>query len=62
MITKALGVLDTKLKSMSDDDILATWEALRPGWDSESFWDKENDIAMTDWAEAIYSKKSRRGL
>lgn len=62
MTTKGVSVLDAKLKSMSNADILETWEALKPETDDKSFWDEENDITMGDWIEAVYSEKTRRGL
>ena len=62
MIISAGRIIDAKLRSMTDDDIRATWEALRSGWGSRSFWDAEHDISMDDWAEAVYSEKSERGI
>ena len=55
-------VIGRKLASMSDDDISVTWEALRVGWQSDKLWDPENGITMDDWAEAVYSEKSERGI
>ncbi|MBI3046536.1 MAG: hypothetical protein HYY86_03325 [Candidatus Harrisonbacteria bacterium] len=54
-------IIGRKLASMSNDDILVTWEALQGGI-PEGFWAQENGISMDDWAEAVYSEKSERGL
>lgn len=54
-------IIGRKLGSMSDDDILVTWEALGKGI-PEGFWDPEHGITMDDWTEAVYSEKSIRGL
>ena len=54
-------IIGRKLGSMSDDDILVTWEALGKGI-PEGFWDAEHGITMDDWAGVVYSEKSARGL
>ena len=54
-------IIGIKLGSMNDADILVTWNALQGGI-PEGFWDPTNGITMDDWAEAVYSEKSERGL
>ena len=55
-------VIHEKLDSMSNADILVTWGALSQGWHSDELWDREHGITMDDWAEAVHSEKSGRGL
>ncbi|GEM_PF-4339839 len=53
--------ITTKLKSMSDADILKVWSFLQKDT-LEGFWDLDHKITMQEWAEAVYSEKTRRGL
>lgn len=50
-----------KLAAMSDRDIMIIWRALA-NYDPSEYYDRENNITMDDWAEAVYSERSRRGL
>ena len=54
--------ITSKLASMTDQDIMTTWDALSRGWDSNAFLDPEHGITMDNWAEAVYFEKTRRGL
>ena len=61
-MANGVGVVDRKLKSMSNDDIFTTWEALIGGYDGDSFWNPEHGITMDEWANAVYMEKGRRGF
>jgi hypothetical protein len=53
--------INQKLEQMSDSSLLAVWEGLR-NYDPTEMYDVERGITMDEWAEAVYSEISLRGL
>lgn len=52
---------EDEVSQMSDEQLLTTWKAL-----GENPWPKDDmktqTLSMDDWAEIVYSEKTKRGL
>jgi hypothetical protein len=50
-----------KLAAMSDGDLRTVWRSLE-NYDPDEYYDAEKGIKMDEWANAVYSELSSRGL
>ena len=55
--------MNEKLAAVSNDDLLAIWESLKHvDCGTNEYYDRERDLTMFDWANAVYSEKTARGI
>jgi hypothetical protein len=57
----AMKAMFAKIEALTNQELLAVWTALKH-YDPKDFYDRQHSITMDDWANAIYSNISRRGL
>ncbi|MDP2684671.1 MAG: hypothetical protein Q8P20_06555 [bacterium] len=67
-VKQAFDKMYAKLEAMDDNEILSVWEALNHVPDNfesqkkKDMWDRDAGITMDEWAEAVFSEKSKRNI